>query len=156
MKIFFALLTIALVSIFFIACGKDENPTPQPTKTEQLTGSSWRLDTAGLDQDRNGTIDFSVMNLIGGCIRDNNLSFQAGNTGTTNEGPTKCNTTDPQTTNFNWNFSDAEANLNISNSILTPLNGKSKILELSSTILKLTRDTVISGFPAAIVVQLKH
>src|SRR5215204_6087852 len=122
MKIFFALANVIFLSIFLIACGKDDDPTPQPTKTEHITATSWKLDTAGIDQDRNGTIDFSVMNLIGGCTRDNSLSFQASNTGTTDEGPTKCNSTDPQTTNFNWSFSDAEVNLNISNSILTPLN----------------------------------
>lgn len=155
MKIFLPVLCFVF-TLCLVSCQKKSDPTPQPTKTEQITASAWRLDTAGIDQDRNGTIDFSVMNLIGGCVRDNSLSFKTTNTGTTDEGLTKCNATDPQTTNFNWSFSDAEANLNISNSILTPLNGKSKILELSSTILKLTRDTVISGFTAAIVVQLKH
>jgi len=157
MKIFFGFIITVLFSLFIISCNKDAKPvTPQPTKTDHIIASPWKLDTAGFDQDRNGAIDISVMGFISGCVRDNALSFQTNNTGTTDEGATKCNGADPQTTTFNWSFADAEANLSISNSVLTPLNGKSKILELNSTVLKLTKDTIISGVTLPIIVQLKH
>lgn len=157
MKIFPSILCLAFFACAFISCNKKSNQqTPQPTKTDHLTASSWKLNAAGVDQDRNGTIDFSVMALIPACVIDNSITFKRDNTGVTDEGASKCNAADPQTTNFNWSFANAEANLNISNSVLGQLNGSSKILELTETSLSLTKDTVISGITAGVIVQLKH
>lgn len=133
----------------------DQQTTP-PTNTELLTTSAWRVDIAGIDQDRNGTVDISLMALLPTCLTDNSITFRGGNAGTTDEGASKCNSTDPQTSNFTWSFADNETSLNVSNSVLTQINGKSKILELSAAALRLTKDTVIGGATTALVVNLKH
>ena len=155
MKIFLSVLSFVF-ALQLVSCQKKSDPTPQATKTHHLTASSWKLNAAGLDQDKNGTIDLSVMALLQPCTIDNTITFKSDNTGTTDEGTTKCNAADPQSTNFNWSFADSEASINVSNSVLGQLNGKSKILELTETSLSLTKDTVIGGMTVGAIVQLKH
>ena len=156
MKIFSS-VSLFIIALLFISCEKKSDPAPAtPTKTNLLTASTWKLNAAGVDQDKNGTIDFSVMALLQPCTIDNTLTFKTDNTGITDEGASKCNAADPQSTNFNWSFADSEASINVSNSVLGQLNGKSKILELSETSLSLTKDTVIGGVTVGAIVQLKH
>jgi hypothetical protein len=157
MKIFLpSLLSVMMLNV--LGCHKTDVIDPNiPTKTDLVSASAWKLDAVGLDQDKNGTIDVSLMSLVSSCQADNTILFKKDNTGITDEGASKCNTTDPQTTSLNWSFADAEANINVSNSILTPLNGKSKILDLNALSLALSRDTTIPGLGnAALVVKLKH
>lgn len=160
MKIFLP-LTCLLIVIGFGSCSKssDPDPVPVPTKTDQISSGAWKYDTGGADIDRNGTIDFQGSAILPGCLLDNTASFKRDNTGIGDEGATKCNTTDPQSAPFNWNFADAEANLVVSNNIFTILNGKFKIVALSATNFSLTKDTVITAIspqPIALIVNLKH
>jgi hypothetical protein len=95
--------------------------------------------------------------MIPTCLTDNKITFSRNNTGITDEGASKCNTSDQQTTNFNWSFADNEANLNISNNVFALLNGKSKIVSLTATNFTLSRDTTVPIFNnVALVVSLKH
>jgi hypothetical protein len=161
MKIFFALVSAALLSTLFVGCGKDEEPViPEPTKTDHISASAWTYENSGIDQDKNGTIDVPLSTLAPGLIQtcriDNSLTFKRDNTGTADEGGTKCNMADAQTTVYNWSFADNEANLNISNNVFALLNGKSKIVTLNATNFTLSRDTVILSTNVALVVTLKH
>lgn len=159
MKIFSPFSLLAILVLTAIGCKKKDDPAPvaAQTKTELLTASSWKVDAAGLDQDRNGTIDLSLMTAIPVCTTDNTILFKTNNTGVTDEGAAKCNATDAQTSNFNWAFADAETNITVSNSTLTPINGKSKVLVLSATALTLSKDTTLAPFGnVALVVNLKH
>lgn len=157
MKIF-SPLPIAILMLNVMGCHKTDVINPNiPTKTDLVSASAWKVNDVGLDQDKNGTIDLSLLGQLLACQADNTILFKKDNTGVTDEGTTRCNTTDPQTTNFNWSFADAEANINVSNSILTPINGKSKVLELSATALTLSKDTTITGLGnTTLVVKLKH
>lgn len=147
---------IALLA--FTSCSKKSDPQPAAqTKTDLLVASSWKVNDVGLDQDKNGTIDLSLLSQVAACQADNTILFKKDNTGVTDESTAKCNTADPQTTVFNWSFADAEANINVSNSILTSINGKSKVVELSAAALSLSKDTTITGLGATtILVKLKH
>lgn len=158
MKIFSAGFCTAVLLLTLSSCSKKSDPEQeQSSKTDLLVASSWKLDVAGIDQDKNGTIEFPITGLIPPCTADNTLLFKRDNTGTTDEGTTKCNNADPQTTALNWGFADTETAINISNSVLAEINGKSKILELSATALGLSKDTTLAGFGnAALIVKLKH
>ena len=161
MKIFSSLVFLLTANLVLVSCDKDSDPDPQDSaKVNNLTASSWKYENAGLDNDKNGTVDVSLSVLAPGasqaCRIDNVLTFKKDNTGTTDEGATKCNAADPQTTTFNWNLSDNETNLNISNNPLAILNGKSKIVALSETAFALSRDTVIGGTNVTLLVTLKH
>ena len=160
MKIFFALAGLSFLGIGFLSCSKDSKTVSTATKTDNLVASAWVYENSGVDNDRNGTIDVPLSTiaptLIQPCKIDNPLTFKKDNTGSTDEGATKCTATDPQTSSFIWNFADNEASINISNSIFSLVNGKSKIVTLNSTSLVLTRDTVIAANTFALVVTLKH
>ena len=161
MKIFSSLGFLLIANLVLVSCDKESDPDPQESaKTNHISASPWKYDNAGLDNDRNGTIDVALSVLAPGAIQacriDNILTFKKDNTGTTDEGASKCNNADPQTTNFNWNFADNEANLTISNNPLAILNGKSKIVTLSETAFALSRDTTIGGTNVTLLVTLKH
>lgn len=159
MKIFFSFLCLMIFSLYFISCKKPD-PVAPPTKTDHISASSWTYENAGIDNDRNGTIDVPISTLAPGlvptCRIDNSLVFKKDNSGTADEGATKCNAADPQTTAFNWSFADNETNLNISNNVFALLNGKSKIVTLNETNFTLSRDTVVFAMNVALVVTLKH
>jgi hypothetical protein len=157
MKIF-SLLTCLLIANTFESCSKKEgSATTQPTKTDNISTGTWKYDSGGIDQDRNGTIDIPLpSSILEPCKIDNTLKFDKGGTGVTNEGASKCLSTDPQTTTFNWNFADAEANLVISGNVYALLNSKFKIVTLNSTTFSLSRDTVLSGQTLPLLVNLKH
>ena len=87
------------------------------------------------------------------------LTFRANGTATSAEGATKCNDSDPTSTDFNWSFADNETTLNLSGNVFAQLNGSFKIKTLNSTSFSLTRDTVITApvrIDATIIVNLKH
>lgn len=103
-----ALPIAAIVSI--IACS-DKKETPK-TNTEHLTQASWKFESEGLDLDKNGTIDLPSGE-VDDCTKDDILSFAVGGTGTRDEGPSKCETGDPQTSSFNWQFKNSEKEIAI-------------------------------------------
>lgn len=163
MKIFSAGLCAAALLLAAESCSKKSDPEPeQPLKTETISASAWTYQDAGVDLDRNGAIDPNGSlaaidpSLVPPCRTDNLLTFRKDNTGTVDEGTTKCNAADAAQTSFNWNFADGEANLLVSNNVFSLLNGKSKILSLTATSFSLTRDTVMGGFTVPVVVLLKH
>ena len=161
MKIFPSFIGIVLPVLLFTGCQKKSDPDPnQTTKTDLLSKSTWKYENAGIDQDKNGTIDLAISTIAPGviltCQTDNILTFKSNNSGTVDEGATKCNTGDATTTSFNWNFADNETALNISNNVFSIMNGKSKIVTLSETALTLSRDTTVFNSNVALVVTLKH
>jgi hypothetical protein len=159
----YILSTVCLCFLF--ACGKDDNndppKPPAPTKTEMITSSSWKYESGGVDQDKNGTVDitFAATGLLQPCTLDNTAMFNSGGTGTTDEGLTKCNVNAPQTAPFAWTFANSENSLNIAGSVVG-LGGQFTIQALSATKLTLSKDTTISfgGSPAniALIVSLQH
>lgn len=156
MKIFSSLLVLGLS----VACSncKQENNPPAQTKTDLLTSGAWLHESSGVDADKNGTIDISLETAgVPQCRLDNVLTFRSDNTAVADEGATKCNATDPQISQFNWQFADNETALLFSGNVFTQLNGKFAIRTLTSTSLSLSRDTTIAPLGnVAIVVNLKH
>jgi hypothetical protein len=156
MKIFSSLLLLTVMGFGVFACKK--NTTAAESKTDFLASGAWVHESSGVDVDKNGTIELSLE--AGGvpkCRLDNVLTFQKNNTATADEGATKCNTADPQTTQFNWQFADNETALVFSGNVFTQLNGKFSIRTLSKTNLSLSKDTTVSGLGnVAVIVNLKH
>lgn len=163
MKIFSSLFCLVVLSVSLLCCKKNsDSQTATPTKTDLISASAWTYQDGGIDNNRDGVVDagssFSVLlpSLVPACRTDNLLTFKKDNTGLVDEGSTKCTSTDPSQTSFNWNFVDNEASLTVSNNVFSLFNGKSKIVALSETSLSLTRDTVLSGTTFPILVILKH
>jgi hypothetical protein len=153
---------IALVSIGFIifSCNKDDDDKKDDlsAKIQLMTSATWKYDTAAIDVDKNGTPDQALpAGTIENCEKDNVITFKSDSTGTLNEGTTKCNSTDPQTTSFKWWFKDNGAVLYSPDPIFGGLSGDVKVIELTATKLRVTKEvTVAPSYTVNIVLDLKH
>jgi hypothetical protein len=131
----------------FTACKKTS--VHVKTNTELLTQSSWKFDNARV----NGA---DVSAFLQACQKDNTLLFVSNGTGTVDEGPTKCNSGDPQTTPFTWGFLSNETVLHISTILFTGGSSDFNIVALSETQLVLSQNITVSGSPQNAVVTFKH
>lgn len=155
MKIFSSLL-FASLGLLWISCGKDSDPKPAETKTDLITASAWTYQDIGADITGDGNIDVPLSSSVPACVTDNALTFKSDGTATSDEGATKCNSSDPQTSTFNWSFASSETSLVVSNNSFSALNGTLKIKTLTATALTLAKDTAVGGLPATVIVNLKH
>ncbi len=101
MKIFLV-VTCLLTVICFLSCSKDSGPDviSAATKLDNISSGAWKYESGGVDQDKNGTIDIPGSALFGSCSLDNTIIFKKDNTGITDEGGTKCNSSDPQSAQY--------------------------------------------------------
>ena len=156
MKIFSSFV-ITVFCICILSCQKKSDPPAPPTKTDHISASAWKYQRAGLDFDKNGTIEQDLpAGTVEACRADNLLSFRKDGTGTADEGATKCNAADMQSTTFNWSFADNEASLNISGNSFPLLNGNFKIITLTATDFSLSKETMFGGQNITVVVNFKH
>jgi hypothetical protein len=144
-----ATLAVLSMSIFFSACSKSDSNTPK-TKTQLLTQASWKFSNAKV----NGA---DVSSLIQTCQKDNILTFSStGGSGTLDEGPVKCNSSDPQTTNFTWSFTNNEGTLHVSQVFFTGGSSDFTIVSLTETELVVSQIINISGTMQTAVVTFIH
>jgi len=142
------------------SCKKDGGDGGE-TKTQLLTGSSWKYESAGASIDGNSnTIEYPAedLGIAPLCITDNIGTFNADGSGINDEGGSKCDPALPQTTPFTWNFSSGETVLNITGSGFVGLSGAFKVAKLDATSMRLTKDTTVATvpFPITFVLNLKH
>ena len=144
-------LAFSLLIIAALSCKKSSGSSK--TKTTYLTQTSWKIQSLGIDANKDGTVDYDITNSLTACQLDNIYTFKSDGTGTTDEGATKCNSTDPQTTPFTWAFKSNETimsgNFGIS-------NGDANITTLNDTNFVLWRDTTYSATPVRLYLTLKH
>ncbi len=150
---------LLLLLSFSWGCQKDskEEPAPDP-KTTLITAAPWKYENAGVDGDRNGSIDVPLLTPLPACVLDNFLTLSAGGTGSVDEGAAKCDASIPQSTSATWSFASNQTVLNLGGSGLFGVSGQFKIIELSTTRLYLSKDTTLPGrpVPIALIIQLKH
>jgi hypothetical protein len=108
-------------SLFFSNCNKNDNPPP--SYSDYIIKSSWKFDKAM----SNGA---DVSGFLSACYKDNIMTFTANGMGTFDEGATKCNSGDPQTTNFTWNFTSNGSVLNVSAGIIAGQSGSFPVIAL--------------------------
>lgn len=128
--------------LFVLGCKKENNA---PSILDYLTSGTWKFSKATAS-------GINVTSLIDACIRDNTITFNkasSGNTGVVDEGPTKCNATDPQTINFTWTF---DANFNriiLTGSVMLLPGGSNEftVVRASNTELVLSQNISIAGAP---------
>ena len=137
-KLLFATL---ILSSLFIGCSKDDNEdVKQPTKTELLTAHYWQATAFTIDPaiSIGGTNISDWYAQLESCDKDDIEKYNTNNTVTYDEGPTKCDPTDPQTETSPWSFNSDET-------ILTVDGTSFKILSLTSTELKLSYIESLDG-----------
>ncbi len=150
---------VLLLTVFaFVSCDKGEDSKSAPSKTELITKAAWKFDHAALDINKDGQIDTDLpAGYLTPCEKDNTLLFKKDGSGVADEGPTKCDQGDSQTTNFNWTFENGEQNLVFQQSIFANIDGNVKILTLNDTKLELLKEVPIApGQNVNVIVRFKH
>lgn len=118
------LITASLLvgTVIFTNCKKDEKdpePTPAPapalTNTQKLTGKNFKLTASTVDPAYNNgtTLVTNWYNQLEACVKDDLLNFNANGTFTSDEGASKCDSDDPQTTSGTWLWSTDEKILTV-------------------------------------------
>lgn len=154
----FTLILAVLFSAVLISCDKDDD-APAVTRTQMISSSSWKYDTAGIDVSKDGSIDTEIPSIyFPDCVKDNSITFRADGTGTIDEGSSKCDPDDEQTSNFTWTFKNSETIINFPEVVFEQLSGDVVVKSLSATQLVLIKKDFNLGIPTTvdIIVQLKH
>ena len=108
------LVSILLATSFFAISGCKKTKT----KTELLTDGSWKVTAQsinpGVDLNGDGTLDTDLYaQFVEDCTKDNFSTFKSDGSFVDDEGATKCDPTDPQTTNGTWAFQNSESKISI-------------------------------------------
>ena len=150
-KNMFKLLACLTGVLFVISSCSDKDPDPAPakTKTELVSTGTWRFSAATV-----GGADAS--GFLQACQKDNTLTFTASGTGTLNEGATKCNAADPQTTPFTWNFLTNETQVFVSTTLFTGGSSTFNLVTLTESQLVLSQMITLGGTPQNVIVTFVH
>jgi hypothetical protein len=155
---FIYILSAIVITGVLLGCSKNNaGGTTPKTKTELLTQSSWKYDTAGIDANNDGIIDAALpAGYIKDCDRDNVLTFKNDSTGTVDEGPSKCDTASPQTTSFNWSFNSTQTVITSTSQLFSGIGGDFTVHSLSETEFHLGKTVTVSGISINLALYLKH
>jgi hypothetical protein len=150
----------ALASIGFVvfSCNKDDDKKDDTTtKIQLMTSAAWKYDTAAIGDNSGKPISPLPAGAINDCEKDNVITFKSDSTGTLNAGTKKCDPNDPQTTSFKWWFKNNGAVLYSPDPIFSGQSGDVKVIELTATKLRVTKEVTIAPYPTVnIVLDLKH
>jgi hypothetical protein len=119
------------------------------TRTFFITKATWKFSNANV-----GGLD--VSSFLQTCQKDNQLTFVGGGTGTNNEGATKCNPGDPQTSPFTWSFQAGETQLQISSTLFTGGSGTFTLVNVDNTYLTVSQPILISGVTQTVTITFIH
>lgn len=143
---------LSLIFVPFSSCKKSSGKS----RTEILAESSWKFDNAGLDMDRNGTVDSPLPpGFLQPCDTDNTITFESDGTGMVDEGPSKCNGSAPQTSSFTWSFKDNEEIITFTNFAFGGLNGDVKVKTINNSQLELHKEVNV-GMIVNVIVYMKR
>jgi hypothetical protein len=142
---------LLLSSVLLTNCKKDEKepePTPAPvvlTNTQKLTGKNFKMTALTVNPGIN--IGFAVLTDLyaqfEACDKDDLLTFNTNGTYADDEGGSKCDPADPQTTTGTWVWSTNETVLTITETGSTP--SSITIVTNDGTTLKGTYSEVIDS-----------
>jgi len=138
---------LCFTALFFTNCDKSDNPPP--SNTDYIIKASWKFDKA-----MSGGAD--VSGFLNACYKDNTMTFQANGNGSLDEGGSKCNAADPQTTNFTWNFTNNGSTLNVTAGIFAGQSGSFTIITLNDTQMVLQGTISTPAGPVTGQIYFKH
>jgi hypothetical protein len=125
---------IVAFSILLIAlngCKKDDDKPV--SKSDFLTSGTWALTAAITDDDGDGTFETNEFATFDPCFTDNIWTFNSNGSAVVDEGPTKCDPSDPQVQTGTWQLTNNETNLTIAGDMysIEQLDANQLILILS-------------------------
>lgn len=130
------LFTALFLSAFFVGCKKDKDKGSSQTKTQLLTANNWVM--TALVASTPGENDKDLFSILPDCIKDDFIKYNSNFTILFDDGATKCDPSDPQTTNGVWSFNSDET-------ILTMDGEPQKIETLNATVLILSYTEDVGG-----------
>lgn len=134
---------VLFISPFFTGCNKNDDPPK--SNTDYIIQGSWKFDKAT----SNGS---DVSGFVQACYKDNTLTFVANGNGTLDEGALKCNSGDPQSINFTWNFTNNGGTLNVNATVIAGQSGAFSVITLNDS--QLVLEGMINGVTGQI--HFKH
>ena len=138
MKFKFLFLTLLAFAFILNACN-DSTTTPAPavkTKTDLLCMANWKITSAtinpGIDVG-GGTVITDLRAQSDSCDLDDFVKFNPDKTGKDDEGPTKCDPSDPQSTSFTWSFNEDETKITYDGDLydIVTLNETTLVLKIT-------------------------
>lgn len=138
---------VILTGAIMAGCQKDDNNNNSgATKTQLLTTGNWKLTSdyidPAVDVDGDGVADHEVLSFYDDCDKDDFIKFKSDGTVTFDEGPLKCNPSDPQSENSTWKFANNETQLVVGDAS----SGETvTLVELSATVLKFKTSFSLQG-----------
>jgi hypothetical protein len=135
---------LAAIAIFvgMMGCKKSSSSSSTLSKTQYLTQKAWKQikwEESGMD----------LTSYIQPCEKDNTTTFSTNGTAVEDEGATKCNSTDPQTTNHTWAFQNNESQILWDGEVAT-------INTLDANTLKVTLTTTFNGTTSTEIWTFNH
>lgn len=148
-------------AIFLIAasCQKSEDNIDNDTsKMALLTKAAWKYEDAGLDLNKDGVKDTELPpGFVLACDKDNVLTFKSDGTGTLDEGASKCDQANPQTSAFTWSFKNDETVINFSDQLFSGIEGDITLKSLTSTRMEILKEVSVGASQSVnAIVILKH
>lgn len=140
---------VAILIVMLQGCKKEPLPiVPTPvTKIDMLTYSSWQLTAQGFDTNFDGTIDIDETPPFP-CVLDNLVFFYKSNSGSFDQGPTKCDPNHDQYRKFDWEFISTDSII---------VDGQAyKVLTLTAEKFDLSYEDVFTTSPNSYILQMRH
>ena len=145
-KLSFTLAALVALTLSLSSCKKDaDSPAPvvtKKTKTELLTAGSWVM--TGM---KTNSVD--LFPFLPNCQKDNFFTFKANGTYIDDEGKTKCDLGDPQTSTGSWKFIANETKIvldGLDTSTIESLNGEAMVIKSEVEDDEGKRSVIISTF----------
>ena len=137
-------LVLAASIVAFTACEKDKDSEPK-SKTSLLTSESWKMTASvvdpAVDWDGFGTMVTNIYSQMPACSKDDIVTFKSNGTYINEEGPSKCDPSDPDVIDTGtWTFNSDETKIIIDDGEGFTMDAN--ILELTSSSMKITYDLV--------------
>lgn len=138
MKKHFYLFAVIMLSmaVSFTSCNDDDDDDDNGNGggTSALTSGTWSMTglTISPPVNINGVEISDFFPTLPACVKDDIISFLADGTLSTDEGPTKCDPNDPQTTTGTWSYDGSTLTINDPDGDLQTIN----VSELTNSTLR--------------------
>lgn len=115
-KVKTTLLGLAIIGSM-ASCKKDDGGDSSPSKTDIITSGEWQFTAVtmnpGYVNPLTGDTITDFFAYMDACDKDNTIDFKRNGTVIEDEGATKCDDNDPQSTTDNWKFLNSATQLQI-------------------------------------------
>ncbi|MEO6313364.1 MAG: lipocalin family protein [Chitinophagaceae bacterium] len=148
------ILSFIFLLVTAVACSKNNDTPPvaaPKSKTIIITQSAWKIQSVGVDANKDGVVETDITMLVQACKLDNRYTFKTDGTGSMDEASAKCSDTDPQTQPYTWTFKNTET---ILSGTFSFSNGDATIVSMNETSLVVAYDDAATG--SHLLATLKH